>query len=658
LHIFEPIISIGTNKDFVPFEKSTMKNIFKNKKMKRYKGLLFLTLCAFLLVSCWQEKEVELKVLQLNTWYGGERVPEGLQGMIDIIDRTNPDIVLLCEVHKLNMSKSSLPQQLMEELGKRGKTYYSDGKEVHTGVLSKYKMENTSVLIPTPERNRTTVKTFLTVNGRTVVVYSTHLDHLNYATYLPRGYSGTTWQKIDAPVINPDSILVANRKSWRDETIRGFLADAATEVAEGHIVILGGDFNEPSHLDWQADTKDIRDHRGAVVNWDVSQMLQGAGYVDSYRSLYPNALTHPAFTWPAGNVSAKLRDLYFTPDADERDRIDFIYYHPQPGVKLTNAGIVGPSASVDHGVITPSDSKDIFIEPESVWASDHKGNLATFRIASAKPTAKVANTCPKTKLTFAFLTDTHMKRGHDHDRLTGFNQALEKVKQTDATFVLFGGDLMENSGSDRNSSLQQADSMFAAFKQTMDNSGLKYYPAIGNHDRYFDAEHPNGDEVFKKYFKDSYYTFEQQGVRFFVLNDVEKGGVSGYVVGEKQMNWLKQELIHVPLATPVVVALHVPVYSLYYPALEGKHIFVDMVSNFQDLLKTFREHNLKLVLQGHQHIYEEIYSQQVQYITGGSVCAAWWTGSFYGNEEGFLLVEVDETDNFHWKYVDYGWSPK
>jgi hypothetical protein len=142
-------------------------------------------------------------------------------------------------------------------------------------------------------------------------------------------------------------------------------------------------------LDWQADTKDIRDHREAVVNWDISLMLQEAGFVDFYRHLYPNALTHPAFTWPAGNVSAKLENLYYTPDADERDRIDFIYYHPQPGVKLTNAIIVGPSASVNHGTITPSDSKDTFIESKGVWPSDHKGNLATFRISQEIDTKKV-----------------------------------------------------------------------------------------------------------------------------------------------------------------------------------------------------------------------------------------------------------------------------
>jgi endonuclease/exonuclease/phosphatase family metal-dependent hydrolase len=348
--------------------------------MNIYKQLLFYCLLLVLpMLSCTPEN-TELKVLQLNVWVNGTNVPEAPQGMVDIIDQTDPDVVLLCEL--LAASESPLTQQLIEELGKRGKTYYNDGQNVQTGILSKYAMEQTSVLIPTQEQNRPIVKTFLTVNGRTIVVYSAHLDHMNYAPYLPRGYSGTTWKKIDAPVTDPDSILIANRKSLRDEAIRKFIEDAAAEVSKGHIVLVGGDFNEPSHLDWQEDTKNIRDHRGAVVPWEVSVMLQQSGYLDTYRRRHPNAVTHPGFTWPAGNVSAKLKNLYYAEDADERDRIDFIYYHPQPGVELMAANIVGPAASVCCGKIVPDDTSDTIIQPTGVWPSDHKGNLVIFSIAN------------------------------------------------------------------------------------------------------------------------------------------------------------------------------------------------------------------------------------------------------------------------------------
>jgi hypothetical protein len=107
-----------------------------------------------------------------------------------------------------------------------------------------------------------------------------------------------------------------------------------------------------------------------------------------------------------------------------------------------------------------------------------------------------------------------------------------------------------------------------------------------------------------------------------------------------------------------VLIQHVPVYSLYYPAVEAKFSPWDVVCNFREELNLFREHNLKLVLQGHQHIHEEILMQDVQYITGGAVSANWWKGSFHGTEEGFLLVQARDDGEFEWEYVDIGWLPE
>jgi endonuclease/exonuclease/phosphatase family metal-dependent hydrolase len=358
--------------------KNTSDYSMANINMKITKQLVYALLLAFGAFSCTQEKSVDLKVLQLNTWIHGERVPGAAGGIADLIDLADPDVVLLCELDA--GSETPLAQRLADELGKRGKTYFSDGKNLQTGILSKYALENVSVLLPTIERHRPLVKAHIAVNGRTVAVYSAHLDHMHYAPYLPRGYNGEGG-KLDAPATHPDSILADSRASWRDDAIRGFLREAEAETAKGRLVIIGGDFNEPSHLDWQEDTKDIRDHRGAVVRWDVSQMLYEAGYIDIYRHLYPNALTHPGFTWPAGNTYARLEDLYPAPDADERDRIDFIYCYPQPGAIPVKACIAGPPASVVYGKIAPDETADAILAPQSVWPSDHKGNLAIFRIS-------------------------------------------------------------------------------------------------------------------------------------------------------------------------------------------------------------------------------------------------------------------------------------
>jgi exonuclease III len=211
--------------------------------MKIYKILFYLLLFTVFSVSCSKNGETELKVLQLNLWVEAGNVSGAPEGVVDIIEQTDADVVLLCELHA--GSEKSFTAWLVEELKKRGKIYFDDNQHAGVGILSKYAPEQTSIFFPTEERSRPIVKTQLIVNGRTVTAYSSHLDHRYYAPYLPRGYSEITWSKIDAPVVNADTILAANRVALRDEGIKGFIEDAKAEVDKGHIVIVGGDLNEP-----------------------------------------------------------------------------------------------------------------------------------------------------------------------------------------------------------------------------------------------------------------------------------------------------------------------------------------------------------------------------------------------------------------------------
>ncbi|MDR1491723.1 MAG: metallophosphoesterase [Planctomycetaceae bacterium] len=602
-----------------------------------------------------------LSVLQLNVWGAANVVSGGAEMLVDFIDRTNPDVALLCE-----LDNGKLIQRLVEELAKRGKNYFQDGQNIQTGILSKYPLEKTSIIAPTSEpyatqvgKHRTITKAYLAISEQKIAIYSAHLDWEKYACYLPRGYDHVKWgTKLEKPTTDIETITLANRTSFRDEAIKTLIPDMKKETAKGNLVILGGDFNEPSHRDWQADTKAIRDHNGAVVNWDASLMLENAGFVDAYRRRYSNAVTHPGFTWPAANPVAETKG-FCAKDADERDRIDFIYYLPQIGIELTAANIVGPAESVLRGKIAADKETDALLpQPSDRWFTDHKGNLASFQVSLVKTKNKIN---VDQKMSFAFLTDIHQNFANNKDRYNGFLQALNRVKDTDAEFILLGGDTVDVSGMGGNGlNKEQTDAMYAKYKKTMDDAGLPYYPAIGNHDRYYNKEEgfTGGDEIFKNYFGHSYQTFEKKGVRFFLVNSVqstEKGGLS---VGNEQLEWIKKELIRIPLATPIVVVTHVPVYSIYYPVVEGKASGADVIANFKEVLAVFREHNLQLVLQGHQHLYEEIFSQNVQYVTGGAVSAGWWSGAFHGTEEGFLLVHVDKENRFTWKYVDYGWSPK
>lgn len=341
--------------------------------MLRYK-LVVLAICLYAVAGYSQKKE--MIVLQMNIWQEGTMVKGGFDAIADEVARLEPDIVMFSEVRNYQ-GKQFIPRML-QALDDRGKKYYGESSTLDVGILSKYEIFGQTPNCPQAKDGGSVLKAKINFEGRTVVIYSAHLDYTHYACYLPRGYNGVTWKKMDAPVLDALAIEKANNESLRDEAILHVIEDARSE--EGNIIILGGDFNEPSHLDWKENTKNLWDHNGVVVRWDCSVLLSNAGFKDAYRVKYPNPVTHPGFTFPSDNEGVPVEKLSWAPEADERDRIDFIYFVPDKRLKLEKIAILGPDRSIVRGKRVKEEGKDWFIEPISVWPTDHKAILATFRL--------------------------------------------------------------------------------------------------------------------------------------------------------------------------------------------------------------------------------------------------------------------------------------
>ena len=117
-----------------------------------------------------------------------------------------------------------------------------------------------------------------------------------------------------------------------------------------------------------------------VIPWTVTTLLEEAGYVDTYRSLYPDPVTHPGITFPDNNPDKEINQLTWTPKSDERERIDYIFYAPQEGLTLKDAIIFGHEGSIAYSQRVPNETQDKFLLPLGVWPTDHKGLLATFEV--------------------------------------------------------------------------------------------------------------------------------------------------------------------------------------------------------------------------------------------------------------------------------------
>lgn len=325
-------------------------------------------------LSCHSEKEITLKVFQFNIWQEGTIVPGGFDAITDEIVRSDADFVMLSEVR--NYKDTRFCDRIVDALKERGQTYYSFYSE-DSGLLSRYPISDSSTVFPLNDDRGSIYKAVTKVKDREVAIYTGHLDYRNCAYYDILGYDGSTWEE-RAPLADVDSVLYLNHLSKRDDAIALFLEEAKKDREAGRLIFFGGDFNEPSHLDWAEATKDIYDHRGLIVPWEVSTMLEQACFKDIYREIHPNPVTHPGFTFPSDNEDMDISRLTWAPQADERERIDFIYYFPDKQLIPKNAYIVGPSKSIANNQRVEEEGQDIFLQPLGIWPTDHRGVLAEF----------------------------------------------------------------------------------------------------------------------------------------------------------------------------------------------------------------------------------------------------------------------------------------
>lgn len=257
------------------------------------------------------------------------------------------------------------------------------------------------------------------------------------------------------------------------------------------------------------------------------------------------------------------------------------------------------------------------------------------------------------KFSFIFLTDVHMHENNYRGSAEGFNKALEQVKLQDADFLLFGGD---NAPIDHYpAGDERAENLMRNFKAMVDKTGQKAYYTVGNHDLVYTNGHMDEKslQTYEKVFGPAYYSFNHKGIHFIILNSNERDGKGNFVIRSEQVEWLKKDLKEVDASVPVVLSMHVPLLSLYNPVIYGNYITGDaMFSNYKEIWDMLRVHNIGLVLQGHTHVYEEVFIRNTRFITGGAISDNWWYGGGWGDTfSGYVMIHVDHDNCFSWEYV-------
>jgi endonuclease/exonuclease/phosphatase family metal-dependent hydrolase len=187
----------------------------------------------------------------------------------------------------------------------------------------------------------------LDVNGRTVWLFNIHLDDEPYQPYQLLGI-----EYGPAPFLSTAAGATDFASRTRGPALDRLLSDMM--VAEGAAaVVVTGDFNEPSVMDWTQATVSAG-QKPLAVDWPTTGRLMAAGFVDAYRAVHPDPLAKPAFTWTPRYDEAATDD--------HPDRIDFVFVRGE-GVRVTDAAIVGEDGP----------RSDIAVMP---WPSDHRAVVA------------------------------------------------------------------------------------------------------------------------------------------------------------------------------------------------------------------------------------------------------------------------------------------
>ena len=131
------------------------------------------------------------------------------------------------------------------------------------------------------------------------------------------------------------------------------LAEVNDVAAEQIPMFVTGDFNEPSHRDWTMSVA-ARNQCPLCVEWPSTKAVENSGFVDAFRSAYPDPVQWPGHTWTPTTNSSDPKDRH--------DRIDFVFVRGT-AVRINWIKIVGEMPEF----------ADIVVQP---YPSDHRAVVA------------------------------------------------------------------------------------------------------------------------------------------------------------------------------------------------------------------------------------------------------------------------------------------
>lgn len=312
--------------------------------MRRVFGVLLMGLFGAVLKA-----DDSLRVLVWNTERGSNPYgPTGRERVLKVIRDSGADVVLWQESYKLEDSEETLGAWVSKQMG----WTIWQGESPHLAVATRF---------GTVERHFHHPWHGLGLRlkdekEREFVAWSIWLDHRDPVQWASLADPRPT----DAKLLACDTIGSDRFKQAQvllDSLDSNGLLDAQVPV------LVGGDWNCSSHLDWTAEAAEVFPHRRPLPLL-ISRLMGSAGFDDTFRTIHPDPAKHPGNTWtPRGT---KREDGSPNPP----ERIDRLYVKNalgRPGLQPVKTTVYP---------LNPADAQAP--RTEAVFPSDHAAVLIEF----------------------------------------------------------------------------------------------------------------------------------------------------------------------------------------------------------------------------------------------------------------------------------------
>lgn len=198
--------------------------------------------------------------------------------------------------------------------------------------------------------------------------------------------------------------------------------------------------------------------------------------------------------------------------------------------------------------------------------------------------------------------------------------------------------------------------------------GLQIFHTIGNHDHEMESA---GDfetvKPFRKIISPNYYSFNIGDIHYVVLDNIKCKNTGSsdpdsrdeeLTIIQEELDWLEKDIAYIPDGTPVVVAMHAPLYRFL-----GTMSFIGL-SGGAEMLDILKGHEVQ-VITGHTHRMnnvDNLSEKKVFEHNAGAVCATWWWTQELkyslgictdGAPAGYKIMDISGS-SFEWLYKAIG----